>query len=240
MRAAVAASQDSLLSIGDVLSLLKSDFPDVTISKIRFLESEGLVYPQRTASGYRKFAPADVQRLRYILGMQRDQYLPLRVIKDHLDAIDRGLQPPTVNGDAPRPLVSLDSLVRAEDFASTKSVRMTKSELAEAAGVAVDTVGELETYGLIAAADGHYSSDDLAVMQAVGALLAFGIEPRHLRAFKAAADREIGLVQQVITPIAKSKGDGAQRAGEVAREIAALSVSLHAALVRAGIQDLVR
>ena len=77
MRAAVAASQESLLSIGDVLTLLKGDFPDVTISKIRFLESEGLVNPQRTASGYRKFAPADVQRLRYILGMQRDQYLPL-------------------------------------------------------------------------------------------------------------------------------------------------------------------
>ena len=89
MRAAVAASQEQLLSIGDVLGLLKSDFPDVTISKIRFLEAEGLVTPQRTASGYRKFAPADVQRLRYILGMQRDQYLPLRVIKDGLSADDR-------------------------------------------------------------------------------------------------------------------------------------------------------
>lgn len=239
MRAAVAASQDQLLSIGDVLGLLKSDFPDVTISKIRFLEAEGLVTPQRTASGYRKFAPADVQRLRYILGMQRDQYLPLRVIKDHLDAIDRGLQPPA-QGQPLRPLVSMDSLVRAEDFSASKPVRMTRSELAEAAGVATTTVKEIEEFGLIVAIDDYFSSDDLSVMVSIGSLLAFGIEPRHLRGFKAAADREIGLVQQVITPLAKSKGDGAQRAGEVAREIAALSVALHAALVRNGIQDIVR
>lgn len=240
MRAAVAASQESLLSIGDVLSLLKGDFPDVTISKIRFLEAEGLVNPQRTASGYRKFAPADIQRLRYILGMQRDQYLPLRVIKDHLDAIDRGLQPPTSNGQAPRPLVSMDSLVRAEDFSASKPVRMTKAELAEASGVSVATVQEIESFGLITDVDGYFSSDDLAVMRAISALIGFGIEARHLRGFKAAADREIGLVQQVITPLAKSKGDGAQRAGEVAREIAAASVALHAALVRNGIQDLIR
>lgn len=239
MRAAVAASQESLLSIGDVLGLLKSDFPDVTISKIRFLEAEGLVLPQRTASGYRKFAPADVQRLRYILGMQRDQYLPLRVIKDHLDAIDRGLQPPTGEGPL-RPLVSMDSLVRAEDFSPSKPVRMTKPEIAEAAGVAVDVVAEIEQFGLISATDGYYSGEDLTALHAVAALLAFGIEPRHLRGFKAAADREIGLVQQVVTPLAKAKGDGAQRAGEVAREIAALSVALHSSLVRSGIQDLVR
>lgn len=240
MRAAVAVSQESLLSIGDVLGLLKQDFPDVTISKIRFLESEGLVLPQRTASGYRKFAPADVQRLRYILGMQRDQYLPLRVIKDHLDAIDRGLQPPTASGQPPRPLVSMDSLVRAEDFSASKPVRMTKAEIAEAANVDAAVVDEIESFGLLNAVDGYFSSDDLTVMRAVGALLAFGIEPRHLRGFKAAADREIGLVQQVVTPLAKSKGDGAERAGEAAREIAALSVALHSALVRSGIQDLVR
>lgn len=239
MRAAVASSQESPLSIGDVLGLLKNDFPDVTISKIRFLESEGLVLPQRTASGYRKFAPGDVQRLRYVLGMQRDQYLPLRVIKDHLDAIDRGLQP-AGQGQPLRPLVSMDSLVRAEDFSASKPVRMTRAEIAEAAGVSTVMVEEIEGFGLVDAEDGHYSSDDLAVMQAIGALVAFGIEPRHLRGFKAAADREIGLVQQVVTPLAKSKGDGAQRAGEVAREIAALSVALHSALVRNGIQDLVR
>lgn len=238
MRAAVAASQDQLLSIGDVLGLLKSDFPDVTISKIRFLEAEGLVLPQRTASGYRKFAPADVQRLRYILGMQRDQYLPLRVIKDHLDALDRGLQPPA-QGKPLRPLVSMDSLVRAEDFSATKPVRMTRAEIAEAAGVPEGTVREIEEFGLIASVDEFFSSNDLSVMISVSSLLAFGIEPRHLRGFKAAADREIGLVQQVITPLAKSKGDGAQRASDVAREIAAHSVALHSALVRNGIQDIV-
>ncbi|MHB0929434.1 MAG: transcriptional regulator FtsR [Candidatus Nanopelagicales bacterium] len=239
MRPAVAA-QESLLSIGEVLGLLKSDFPDVTISKIRFLESEGLVTPQRTASGYRKFAPGDVQRLRYILGLQRDQYLPLRVIKDHLDAIDRGLQPPT--GETPlRPLVSVDSLVRPEDFSAAKPVRMTAAELCEAAGIDSASLREIEGFGLVSGQDGFYSGDDFDVLRAVGALLAFGIEPRHLRAFKAAADREIGLVQQVITPIAKSKAaDGVQRAAETAREIAALSVALHASLVRSGINTVAR
>lgn len=239
MRPAVAVS-DNLLSIGDVLGLLKGDFPDVTISKIRFLEAEGLVTPQRTASGYRKFAPADVQRLRYILGLQRDQYLPLRVIKDHLDAIDRGLQP-TSSGQPPRPLVSVDSLVRAEDFTASKPVRMTGAEICESAQLDAAVLAEIEGFGLISSQDGYYNADDFAVLRTVGALLAFGIEPRHLRSFKAAADREIGLVQQVITPIAKSKAaDGVQRAAETAREIAALSVALHAALVRSGIHDVVR
>lgn len=239
MRPAVAVSEN-LLSIGDVLGLLNGDFPDVTISKIRFLEAEGLVTPQRTASGYRKFAPADVQRLRYILGLQRDQYLPLRVIKDHLDAIDRGLQP-TNTGQPPRPLVSVDSLVRAEDFSASKPVRMTAAEICESADLAPSVLAEIEGFGLISSADGFYNADDFAVLRTIGAMLAFGIEPRHLRAFKAAADREIGLVQQVITPIAKSKApDGVQRAAETAREIAALSVALHAALVRSGINDVVR
>jgi DNA-binding transcriptional MerR regulator len=239
VRPAVAVAEN-LLSIGDVLGLLKGDFPDVTISKIRFLEAEGLVTPQRTASGYRKFAPGDVQRLRYILGLQRDQYLPLRVIKDHLDAIDRGLQP-TGGGNPPRPLVSVDSLVRAEDFTASKPVRMTRAEICEAAQLDEAALAEIEGFGLISSSDGFYNADDFAVLRNVGALLTFGIEPRHLRAFKAAADREIGLVQQVITPIAKSKAaDGVQRAAETAREIAALSVALHAALVRSGIQDVVR
>ena len=236
MRPAVAV-QDGLLSIGDVLGLLKGDFPDVTISKIRFLEGEGLVQPQRTASGYRKFAPSDVQRLRYILGLQRDQYLPLRVIKDHLDAVDRGLQPPT--GAQPlRPLVSVDTLVRPEDFTAAKPVRMTAAEVCEAADIEANALSEIEGFGLVVGHEGYYSADDFAVLRTVGALLRFGIEPRHLRAFKAAADREIGLVQQVITPMAKSKSpDGPQRAAEAAREIAALSVALHAALVRSGIHE---
>ena len=233
------ATQDTLLSIGDVLGLLKADFPDVTISKIRFLESEGLVQPERTPSGYRKFAPADVQRLRYILGMQRDQYLPLRVIRDHLDAIDRGLLPPNA-GQPLRPLVSADSLVKAEDFRAGKPLRLSAKEIAEAADLSIEQLRAVEGFGLVAAVDGSYNADDLTVLQSVAALLKFGIEPRHLRPFKAAADREIGLVQQVITPMAKSKSaDGAQRAAEAAREIAALSVALHAALVRSGIVDIV-
>lgn len=238
MRPAVA--HDSMLSIGDVLGLLQHDFADVTISKIRFLEAEGLVTPQRTSSGYRKFSPGDVQRLRYVLGLQRDQYLPLRVIKDHLDAIDRGLKPQP-DGAPLRPLMSADSLVRPEDFTTAKPVKMTAEEVCEATGLDPKALAEVEGFGLVAPQQGFYGADDFTVLQTVSAMLAFGIEPRHLRAFKAAADREIGLVQQVITPLAKSKtADGPQRAVEVAREISALSVALHAALVRSGIADIVR
>ncbi len=238
MRPAVA--HDAMLSIGDVLGLLQNDFADVTISKIRFLEAEGLVTPQRTSSGYRKFAPGDVQRLRYVLGLQRDQYLPLRVIKDHLDAIDRGLKPQP-DGQPLRPLVSADTLVRPEDFTAAKPVKMTAAEVCEATGLDVQALKDIEGFGLVSPVHGYFNADDFTVLKTVAAMLAFGIEPRHLRAFKAAADREIGLVQQVITPIAKSKAtDGPQRAVEVAREISALSVALHAALVRSGISEIVR
>lgn len=237
----VHALQDGLLSIGDVLGLLQADFADITISKIRFLEAEGLVTPQRTSSGYRKFAPADVQRLRYILGMQRDQYLPLRVIRDHLDAIDRGLQPPVASGGPLRPLVSADALVKPEDFHAAKPVRLTAAEIAETTGLTPAELTEVLEYGLIAPVEGYFGADDVAVLRSVAALLRFGIQPRHLRSFKAAADREIGLVEQIITPIAKSKGaDSFQRAAETAREIAAHSVELHAALVRAGVHSVVR
>lgn len=235
-----AAVQENPLSIGEVLGLLKQDFPDVTISKIRFLEAEGLVLPERTSSGYRKFTPADVQRLRYILGLQRDQYLPLRVIKDHLDAIDRGLAPQS-GAEPLRPLVSIDAVIRPEDFSTAKPVRMTAAEICEAAGIESKTLAEVEGFGLVASRDGFYSGDDFAVLRAVAALVAFGIEPRHLRAFKGAADREIGLVQQIITPLAKSRAaDGVQRAAETAREIAALTVALHTSLVRSGIHEIVR
>ena len=105
-----AVPERTLLGIGEVIQALRPDFPDVTISKIRFLESEGLVRPARTASGYRKFSPVDVERLRYVLRMQRDHYLPLKVIREHLDALDRGLEPPSPTGGeakAPRALVSV-------------------------------------------------------------------------------------------------------------------------------------
>jgi len=228
------------MSIGDVLNRLRPDFPDVTISKIRFLESEGLVEPQRTPSGYRKFTHEDLQRLRYVLAAQRDHYLPLRVIREHLDALDRGLQPPDVPGAQPRvpmSLVAEDGLPSAEAFARDPSeLRLSRAELLVAAGATEEQLSELESYGLVQMRASHYDGDALAITRTAAQMAVFGLEPRHLRAVKAAADREVGLVEQVVAPLRRARGaDAAGRAEEVVRELAALSVRLHAALVKSGL-----
>jgi len=228
------------LSIGEVLGKLRNDFPDITISKIRFLESEGLIEPQRTPSGYRKFTNSDLERLRYVLLAQRDQYLPLRVIKENLDALDRGLQPAQVSGGVPVPrLATIDGEIAPANFAEGSDLRLSREELLKASGITEEQLVELESYGLIAPRGRHYDGDALAIARAVTEMSGFGIEPRHLRSFKSAADREIGLIEQVITPLIRQKGPEAKaRAEEVQREIAALSVRLHAALVRGGLHRL--
>ena len=229
------------LSIGEVLSKLRGDFPDVTISKIRFLESEGLIEPQRTPSGYRKFTSVDLERLRYVLLAQRDQYLPLRVIKENLDAMDRGLEPAraATGHSLPRPalgLATVDGELSAANFAPSSEMRLSREELVSASGVSDAALTELESFGLITIRGRHYDADSLAVATAVAQMSAFGIEPRHLRSFKSAADREIGLIEQVVTPLHRQKSsDSKARAEEVSKEIAALSIRLHAGLVRAGL-----
>lgn len=224
------------LSIGEVLGKLRSDFPDVTISKIRFLESEGLIEPQRTPSGYRKFTTADLERLRYVLLAQRDQYLPLKVIKDNLDAIDRGLQP-GVNGSTPTvKLTALDGALSPSHFVEQGEIKLSRDELLNASGLNEKQLLELESFGLLQIKGRFYDADALAVAKAVSEMSEFGIESRHLRAFKTAADREVGLVEQVITPLLRQKNSESKaHAEEVQRELASLSVRLHAALVRAGL-----
>lgn len=215
------------LGIGEVLSVLKPDFPDVSISKIRFLESEGLITPSRTPSGYRKFSPTDIARIRTILTMQRDQYLPLKVIKEHLDRLDQGLEPIAS---------SPSGSVKAEDFRATrKTLRLTTAELAEQVGLDESTIGQLVSFGLLTPTPtGHFDDDAVSIGGTIAAMSIFGIEPRHLRSFKVAADREVGLVEQVITPWVGNRGPEAKsRARETVRELAALSVRLHAALVKA-------
>jgi DNA-binding transcriptional MerR regulator len=235
------------MSIGEVLAALRPDFPDVTISKIRFLEAEGLVDPERTPSGYRKFTHRDLDRLRYVLTAQREQYLPLRVIRDHLDAFDRGLVPPEPGGGAPRVpphLVAVDGLPGPESFSrGSASVRLSRRELIDAAEIDTQLLRQLEEYGLLAPrggsqhAGGHYDADALLVARTAAELAAFGLEARHLRAFKAAAEREAGLVEQVVTPLRRARGaDARARADEVVRELAALSVQLHAALVKTALR----
>ncbi len=237
------ASARAFLSIGEVLGQLRTDFPDVTISKIRFLEAEGLIEPDRSASGYRKFSRDDVARLRYVLAAQRDQYLPLRVIKEHLEAIDRGLEPPDVSGGAPRvprALVSTDGLPAADDFGTDAGrVRLSRKELLTEAGLEDDALRAIEQYGLIARpSSGYYDGDALLVATTVAEMSRFGIEARHLRSYRSAADREIGLFEQVVTPMTRQRNPEARvRAQETVRELAALSIRLHATLVRAGLRS---
>ena len=242
---AAGAHARASLSIGEVLAQLRAEFPDITISKIRFLEAEGLIHPERTPSGYRKFSPGDVARLRFVLAQQRDHYLPLRVIKEHLDAVDRGLEPPD---DAPggggrrgpRTLVSAEGLPGPDDFLPEPSeVRLTRDELLAEAGLEAEQLDQLEQFGLLArrGKGGSYDGDALAIATTVAEMARFGIEPRHLRAFKDAADREIGLFEQVVTPLVRQRNPEARgRADEAVRELAALSVRLHASLVRAGLR----
>ncbi|MEO9140469.1 MAG: MerR family transcriptional regulator [Jatrophihabitans sp.] len=245
--AATGTGSSATLTIGDVLAHLKIDFPDLTISKIRFLETEGLVEPQRTPSGYRKFAPGDVARLKYVLSQQRDHYLPLRVIKEQLDAIDRGLVPPGTSTDSPRPAhvavaTITDNAPTAEHFRpSPAAMRMSKEELLNAAGLRSAQLSELEQFGLINAKPGGYYDDDaLAVAKIVADLARFGLEGRHLRAFRTAAEREVGLFSQVVGPMGRQRGGEARaRAEETVRELAALSVRLHAALVQIGLREVV-
>jgi len=225
------------LSIGEVLSKLRNEFPDVTISKIRFLETEGLLDPARTPSGYRKFTSSDLERLRYVLSAQRDQYLPLRVIKENLDALDRGLTPAVNGAKAVTPRVaSVDG--ELTNLVPDKNLKLNRSELLEAASITEKQLSELESYGLITIKGRYYDGDALAIARVVSELSAFGIESRHLRSYRTAADREVSLISQVVAPILKQRGSEASaRAAEVERELAALSIKLHAALVSSSLSS---
>ena len=197
------------LGIGEVLAQLQAEFPDVSVSKIRFLETEGLIQPARSPSGYRKFAAADVERLRYILTAQRDRYLPLRVIRDQLDT-DRPA------GPAP----------------------LTRRELLEATGLDEARLAELEDFGLVRRNGRHYGPDALAATRAIVALDRYGVQARHLRVLRASAERETALIEQVVAPILRQRTPGARdRAGQTAREIAAITLQLHAALIEAALAD---
>ncbi|HEX4688858.1 MAG TPA: MerR family transcriptional regulator [Nocardioides sp.] len=237
-----AASGRVRHNIGEVLDLLRPDFPGVTIPKIRFLEDKGLVKPERTPAGYRKFSGDDVDRLRYVLRMQRDHYLPLRVIGEHLDAIDRGMEPPPIEPVVPTvPTVALsaDGVPSPESFRRHDNLRLSRKELLKLAEVSEDVLTELEQFGLVTprTGTGHYDTDALVIVTTARELAEFGLEPRHLRAFKTSADREIGLVEQVVAPQKRGRDAAARgRAEETVSEIAALSVRLHATLVKAGLR----
>ncbi len=297
------AAVPSCSSIGEVLAELRTDFPDTTISKLRFLESEGLVEPERTAAGYRKYSDQDVARLRYVLTAQRDHYLPLKVIRDHLASIDQGVLPrvqTTPSGSEtamPRILRALEPLAELKGCANRASAKaagaaayegrqgdentgrglsahplnrldepeainpqaaskpaedqsglLTREQLVVLAGIDEELLGLLEQFGLLAAdRDGSFAEHDVEIAQAAVGLAGYGIEPRHLRAFRGAADREVGLFKQVIAPLVRQSKrrdvsevaeGGSDLARETATQLCALSVQLHTALTRSALRQI--
>lgn len=266
------------LSIGEVLALLQEDFPDVTISKIRFLESQGLIDPERTPSGYRKFYEADIARLRWILTQQRENFLPLKVIKDRLGESDgvpdvdaAGTAAPEQPTDAPTgageegehvpiwmaevPEADREATTSVAEAATPRrrrrstaapevpaDVSLSARELATSAGIQPSTVTELERFGLIIGKtmghDTYYDGEALLVAQKAAAFLSHGIEPRHLRMYKIAAEREAGFLEQVVMPLLKQRNpDSRKQAVELVRTLTDLGDELRASLLRANLRE---
>lgn len=225
------------LGISEVLAQLRGDFPDISVSKIRFLETEGLISPARSPSGYRRFCAADVDRLRYILGAQRDQYLPLRVIKERLTRPDNGGQGVARLPDSqPRTGAAIGPDVAGAT--GPASGLLSRSELVAAAGLTEALLTELETFGLIRRVGLQYGPDALQVARAAAALTTYGVEARHLRAVRAAAERETAMVESLVAPILAQRSRGARElAARTAAEVAEQVLRLHGALVDAALAE---
>jgi len=230
------ASKAGPRSIGQVLASLKNDFPDVSISKIRFLETEGLIAPERAPSGYRRYSASDVERLRYVLSVQRDHYLPLKIIREHLEMMDRGMAPPAIESIRP---VAMDSpqpsqLANPQPPPPKQPLRLSRQDLLEASGLSEAALVDLERTQIVVPKRGtsHYGREALTLAIAAKKMAEYGIDSRHLRAFKMSADREVGLVEQAIAPHVRRAGGNKDVSGEVTQ----LVISFHAALVRTAME----
>ncbi|WP_309617648.1 MerR family transcriptional regulator [Salinibacterium sp.] len=214
------------MSIGQVLAKLNPEFPDLTPSKLRFLEERQLVAPARTESGYRKFSATDMERLRFVLTMQRDHYLPLKVIRGYLTELDAGRSPELPGG-----------ALAAPSMLSTER-RLSRDELVREAGANSMLLGDAVTASLIVPAD-LFGEDALAVLRSLVELQRSGIEPRHLRGFRAAAERELGLIENALMPVARRKDASSRaRAAEMAREIAGQLEIVRSSLIRSALTRL--
>jgi DNA-binding transcriptional MerR regulator len=244
-------------SIGEVLNVLKDMFPDVTVSKIRFLESEGLIQPERTATGYRKFTEEDIERLRFILRLQREHFLPLKVIRERLDEVDRG---PQTGGQSRLALEELGAAPAAPPNdpkaaleAAPTGASFSLNELARASGLSVEQIDELTSYRLLhpseirEAKDGEdqggpmlrFNENDLESAKLCRALLDLGLEPRHLRIFRNAADRWADLAEQMSRPLARMRHPEAKKAAQdKVRELVRVGGKLVRALLREAIGPL--
>jgi DNA-binding transcriptional MerR regulator len=252
------SSERGYLSIGEVLLLLQDEFPDVTISKIRFLESQGLIEPERTPSGYRKFFDTDVERLRYILREQKDHYLPLRVIKHRLETeptgpLNRLLDPTDPEGieatevDDPTPTGPLHGQSNGIAPSVTEDVRagelLGADELRRQTGLTADELRELERYGIVSSrlvsGEFVYAREELDVARATVAFLRRGVEARHLRMYRQAVEREVSLVEQIVLPYLKQRNPQARRQAEATLdELAVAGGELRSALVRTRLRGL--
>jgi DNA-binding transcriptional MerR regulator len=234
-------------SIGEVLVAVKTEFPDITISKIRFLESEGLITPERTPSGYRKFYVDDVERLKSILRMQRDEYLPLKVIKDRLAKLDAG-EPengePSLDGSEVGEPVSEGAAAGSVDeiAEAPTGLQMSIEEMSAATGVERDRIKELESFGIVCShgpeSGRYYDGDDYIVLSIVKDFFRFGIEPRHLTMYKHFADRESAFFEALVAPTLRQKNPDARRAAaQTLGDLAVTSKKFKQALLRTSLRD---
>jgi len=223
------------LSIGEVLDSVRSEFPDVSISKIRFLESEGLIEPKRTDSGYRMFYDHDIARLRFILQLQRDHFLPLKVIRERLAEADGngGLLPQT-------PVAAPGPKDEVKPAVNLQGASLTRKELVQAAGLSELQLKELEDFGLVSAGEAEsYDENDLLVAKAARRFFEYGVQARHLKMYRQFADREAAFFEQIVTPVARRKDPQAQ--AEAARslgELAGLAKQMKEAALRASLRQL--
>ena len=205
LRAIDQHRQSKLCNIGEVLGILKPEFPDLTPSKLRFLEDQGLVTPQRTEAGYRKFSEPQIERLKVALELQRDQYLPLKVIRQYFEDLDGGKNPVLpVNAPTANKL--------------RKNLKFSTMKLVEESGISEQALKEAQEVGLIG--QEPHSSHQLEIAVSIAGLAQFGISPRHLKGIKASADREIGIISGVIEPVVRKRTpESAAKASYYAREI---------------------
>jgi DNA-binding transcriptional MerR regulator len=227
-------------SIGEVLVAVKTEFPDITISKIRFLESEGLIEPERTPSGYRKFYVDDVDRLKSILRMQRDEYLPLKVIKERLakgdgDGMDEA---PTIEQAVGGVEPASAEVPGSEELAEGPTgLQMSLEEMSAATGVERERIKELESFQIVC---GHgpegaryYDGDDYVILSIVKDFLRYGIEPRHLTMYKHFADRESAFFEALVAPTLRQKNPEARRtAAQTLADLTVTSRKFKQALLR--------
>lgn len=232
------------MTIGEVLKSLREEFPEVSISKIRFLESEGLIEPERTASGYRKFGDRDLARLRYILRLQRDHFMPLKVIRKRLEHFDPSEPHPAgIGGNGPAEAPSPPRLQPEEEDLplATAGLSLTFDELVSASGLSADEVQELEAYGLIdshSAGDGvRYDEDDLMIAKIARDFGKYGIEPRHMKMYRNFAERESGLFEQIVLP-RSAAAEGRRQVAQSVIELAKLSKRLKQLLLKASLRQL--